>query len=712
MSKESVVRPHERIRLAAVLCLLTALTVASQVASSWHGQVERQRTPIPPPDPAGDALPKGAAAIIGSQKFRHGDSVTTMSMSPDGKLLATVSAGRPAGIRVWNLANGTTKSWFNNRVYQDAAFLPDNKTLAISTWEAGVFFVDLNTGKTTKHIATPNATERIALSPDGNVMAGFHIERDDKLPHPTGGKIVVTLFDVPSGKVLRRIERKHDQAIIERGMNEITLTETEMWNIKYLAFTGDGRSVAAGTWDKTVTLSEVASGEWVREAGGRKHPAYAFALSKDGKTLAAVGADGTLRGVDIARGTETFRIPLGLQLVKGLAFSPDSKFITVTGAVFEGGNWIEADTVWEIAGRKRVCRLPTFGTCVAFTPDGKTLCLADRQVIRLFDPATGKERQARPNLGHRGSVYGLAFSPDGRTLVSEGDDNRVLWWDLKTGKQVRQQQGNYSTYLSSLAFSADGRRFASRGNNNSICVRDAATGKEICNLRGHAGIVFSLALSPDGKTAVSAERDGPAIVWDVDKAKETARFSHPFKLGETVVLSADATRLAVVKQSFSAPNPGPHPAGIWDPATGKEIVSFQFVNTEAPAKIFFSRDKKLLIARAYSGIILIVDAATGKEIRRASERSLGYPADILAVSPDGTLVATTSELNSVIRVFDVKIGDEIRRIPEQKPAPKGAPAFVQPACCCLAFSTDSRLLAVGSADSTIVLWDVRGKRRR
>src|SRR5262249_49324749 len=155
--------------------------------------------------------------------------------------------------------------------------------------------------------------ERIALSPDGKILAVSQVE---------GGRIIVCLFAAGNGKLLRQIERKLDQEILQAAGKPGPRSHLEPapQEIRFLAFTTDGRSVAAGTWDKTVTVWDVASGQRLRDFGGREQPATCFALSSDGKTLAAACSDGSLRGYDLVKGKDTFRIPLGAQFVRGLAY--------------------------------------------------------------------------------------------------------------------------------------------------------------------------------------------------------------------------------------------------------------------------------------------------------------------------------------------------------------------------------------------------------
>src|SRR5947209_233991 len=124
------------------LCSLAALALLIARAGRgvpWQDAPAPPATLRPPHDPASGPLPKGAVARFGSVRFRLGDSAQALAVSRDGKLVAAVAPGRPAGLKVWSIADGRELHHLTHRGYRAAVFLPDHKTLAVATWEAGVF---------------------------------------------------------------------------------------------------------------------------------------------------------------------------------------------------------------------------------------------------------------------------------------------------------------------------------------------------------------------------------------------------------------------------------------------------------------------------------------------------------------------------------------------------------------------------------------------
>jgi hypothetical protein len=110
----------------------------------------------------------------------------------------------------------------------------------------------------------------------------------------------------------------------------------------------------------------------------------------------------------------------------------------------------------------------------------------------------------------------VAFSPDGRRIVSSSDDNKLLLWDSASGKRIGSPFLGHTGWVRAVAFSPDGRRIVSASQDKTLRLWDAATGKSIgAPLQGHTGSVNSLAFSPDGEHVVSGSVDKTLRMWNV-----------------------------------------------------------------------------------------------------------------------------------------------------------------------------------------------------
>ena len=140
---------------------------------------------------------------------------------------------------------------------------------------------------------------------------------------------------------------------------------------------------------------------------------------------------------------------------------------------------------------------------LAFSPDGRTLLSASADNTAICWDLT----KGQPLLvckGHSGPVYGAAFSPDGKTIATGSGDKTVRLWDAK-GKGKTLEGHEDGVYC--VAFSPDGKTLASAGADNTIRLWDVATGATRQVLKGHQRTIYGLAFSPDGKTLASV----PAI---------------------------------------------------------------------------------------------------------------------------------------------------------------------------------------------------------
>jgi uncharacterized caspase-like protein len=157
---------------------------------------------------------------------------------------------------------------------------------------------------------------------------------------------------------------------------------------------------------------------------------------------------------------------------------------------------------------------------VAFSPDGRTVLSGDDRTIKLWDVTTGK--LVRTFKGHSNFVHSVAFSRDGRTMLSGSLDKTLKLWDVATGKLVRAFEG-HSGEVHSVAFSPDGRNVLSGSGDSTIKLWDVATGKLARTLEGHSGGVHSVAFSRDGRTVLSGSWDASVRVWSLSSGTEMLR---------------------------------------------------------------------------------------------------------------------------------------------------------------------------------------------
>ena len=148
---------------------------------------------------------------------------------------------------------------------------------------------------------------------------------------------------------------------------------------------------------------------------------------------------------------------------------------------------------------------------VAYSPDGKTVLTGSfDKTARLWDAASGAP--IGPPLTHQGSVEAVAFSRDGKTMLTLGTDAARVW-DAATGRLIGSPITQPERF-SSATFSPDGRRILTGSIEKSARLWDAATGQPLGPPLPHQGRVWGVMFSPDGRTALCAGGN-EALLWDV-----------------------------------------------------------------------------------------------------------------------------------------------------------------------------------------------------
>jgi WD40 repeat protein/serine/threonine protein kinase len=309
---------------------------------------------------------------------------------------------------------------------------------------------------------------------------------------------------------------------------------------------------------------------------------------------------------------------------------------------------------WEWHFLKRRCREepltfrehPAHVHYVALSPDGKTVAstsLAPGATgtawgeIRVWERATGKLIHCL--LGHEGPAH-AEFHPDGKVLVSAGQDRSLRVWDLATGREARRVAvpagaGNPNC----LAVSPDGRLLATGGAGATLRVLDATTFQELCTLHGHTGLVHGVAFGPEGRLA-SASFDGTVRVWDATTGRELHTLRGHAGPVFGAAFSRDGTRVASCGLDGTT--------RLWDAGTGRQL---QAILTEdvGVVGVAFSPDGRRLATGGLGKVVRLWDVQTSQEalaLRGHTEAVWG-----VAFSPDGDQVLSGS-LDGTVRVWD------------------------------------------------------------
>jgi hypothetical protein len=155
---------------------------------------------------------------------------------------------------------------------------------------------------------------------------------------------------------------------------------------------------------------------------------------------------------------------------------------------------------------------------VAYSPDGRHIVTgSEDQTAKVWDAANGRELLTLQ--GHRNSIRAVAYSPDGQRIATGSTDHTAILWDPASGTKRFTLEG-HSDQISALAFSPDGQRIITGSADQTAKLWEAASGRELLTFKGHTARILSVAYSRDGQRIVTGSSDHTAKVWQAARAEQ------------------------------------------------------------------------------------------------------------------------------------------------------------------------------------------------
>ncbi len=352
-----------------------------------------------------------------------------LAFAPDGKKLAASSTA--SALHVWDVARGREEPDLPNAHHDKTecvVFSPDGRTLATGSFDRTIALWDAASGKQRLRLHSQDScVSALAFSPDGNRLASACRFNGQ----------TVQLWDSTNGKKLRQ----YLVPLIDEG-NGLYMS-VDSW----VAFTANGKILAAGGTDRKLRLWDVATGRErfnrvvrglpMRPTGAtnvRRDYFSKVVFTRDGRIM-ALSIGNTVYVADVAAGQRLFQFEKKGSTAAALSLSPDGKTMIC------GGSGRSLRLVETASGKdlhKIDIEMPEYDDILAaaFAPNGRTVAVAAGRMqgwIFLFDVLTGKQRLRLP--GAASSVNGLAFSPDGTKLASAQDDSTTLIWDVSAARR-------------------------------------------------------------------------------------------------------------------------------------------------------------------------------------------------------------------------------------------------------------------------------------
>ncbi|MBR8835206.1 MAG: PD40 domain-containing protein [Stigonema ocellatum SAG 48.90 = DSM 106950] len=599
-------------------------------------------------------------------KFLHSDSITYITFSPDGKLLA--SASKDKKVKLWHIHKT------ENSINKIVKYSLDGNTIATGSTDDDIVELWRFDKKEPKNILAADSSV-LGFSPDGKTIATASAEDVVKLESIDGKEIIL------------------------KG-NQRSITS--------INFSPDGQLIAAASRDNSVLLWG-SDGTLLKTLPGHTNGVKnGVIFSPENKIIATIGDDNKVQ-IWHRDGSFIATLPGHTKFVKEVVFSPDSQIIATIGD----------DNVVQLWGRdgKLINKLIGHSdevTSVHFSRDGSIIASVsssetrpENSEIRLWRSKDGSSIKTISNYG----IKSVSFSPDGRTIASINGDNTVKLWNFK-GDFLRTLKG-HNDQINELSFSDDGKMIATASNDNTVILWRSSDASLIHTLRGHSDAVQSVKFSPDSKTIASASKDNKVKLWRISDGFNTSTLpkqsdgDNTKKIDSHLVRFSPDGKVIAYISSFSGWSGGRIKSNyivkLWS-RDGKELKILRGngdlsrgngdLSDLSPdgKKVALSPDGKRVVLASRDNALKLwnIDGTLQATLKGHSDWI-----NSVSFSRDGKTIASASD-DHTIQLWNSN-GNRIKTIPAHGDKVNS-----------VSFSPDSKTIVSASDDNTIKLWNSNG----
>ncbi|MGF1482273.1 MAG: NB-ARC domain-containing protein, partial [Cyanophyceae cyanobacterium] len=531
--------------------------------------------------------------------------VFALAVSPDSQLLVSSDMN---GTLLWDVSTQQCLHTINahTQIIWSTLFSKDGQWFVSASEDGTIKRWDCQTGQCLQTLDVNSSVRSVALTSDQRYLVSGSEDNQVRLWDLAQG-ICIRTFE-GHAQTVWTVDISPDDRYIASGGNDCVV---KVWDIDTgaclhnfeghtlqiwdVAFSPNGNMIASGSMDQTIRLWNLKDKRCGAYLQGHSSMVMCVAFSADGKILASGGADRLIKHWDIARRVCAKTWSGYRNTIWSVEFSPDGD--TVASSSIDG-----RIRLWQVADGQcvQILKHPAEVHAIAFSPDGKHLVsgnLNTRSTLKVWDLQQGTCLSTIP--AHVGKVNSLCIHPEGTFIASGGDDKNVHVFDLNH-QRVEKILPGHQAIVWTVAFSQDGKFLASGSFDQTIKIWDVNSWQCLRTLSGHGNALTTIVFHPSLPIVATASSDSTVKVWELETGMCCCTLSDHPNVVMGIAFSPGGKTFATGSYDKTI--------RIWDVASWKCQAIFQ-ANSLVHA-VAFSPDGQTLVSAGDNGTLQLWNLVT------------------------------------------------------------------------------------------------------
>ncbi|ETO10930.1 NB-ARC domain-containing protein [Reticulomyxa filosa] len=620
----------------------------------------------------------------------EGKNVKGVRFSEDG--LTLISWSNEKYIRIWDILSSRQIQLLegHKRPVTAAYFFSDESKIVSCSADSTIRIWNIESGEQIQILEGHTASiETIQLLPDDSKIVSASKDSTIRLWDIFSGKqiYIIELYSecakviqlLPDGSKFAACLTNTIQIHNTLSGEKLHILKGHLEKIDGMQITSDGTKVISCSWDRTIRIWDVLSGQQIQMLeGAHTQNIVGIQLSPDESKLLSYSWDTIIRIWDLLNEKPIQILQGHTWHITAARFSPD-------GSRIVSSSNDSTIRIWDVLSGKQLQIIEGYSdqvTSLEFFPkDSKILSYSKDGIIRIWD--TALERKIQLTDEHLCTIICAQFSFNGSKIVSCSRDKKIQFWDVQSGRLIQTLEMDID-HMFNVRFSFDLSKLAC-SYDRVIEILDASSGKKLHVLEGHLQPVNEIQFSPDNSKIVSYSSNGTIIIWDVLSGKQVQLLEGHSKYVSGVTFSSNGSKLI----SYS----GDNTIRLWDVLSGKRLQLWNVSGDNVSISgVRISADESKIVFCTSDYMLYVCDTSSGKQLlllKGHSPREYG-----MKFSPDDTKILSAS-IDTTMKLWDVLSGELIRVFEGYS----GDVLGVQ-------FLPDYSKIISYSSDHTIRIWDI------